>query len=120
MGKGSEVWRRTETEPSRLDEITPTGITARLGTMTYWTGANICKLSGTCNTAVCVCVCVEMKQESSAVKCVEVCRLFSGTVRVSIHQGEDGDVQRVPNFSHHQPAIHIWHAFTLIHTKYAS
>lgn len=39
------------------------------------------------------------------------------TMRVSIHQSEDRDVQRVPKLSHHQPAVHIWHAFTLIHTN---
>lgn len=46
MVKGLEVWRVVETEPSRLDEITPAEITARPGTMTYQTGANICHLSG--------------------------------------------------------------------------
>lgn len=39
------------------------------------------------------------------------------TVRVCVHQSKDGDVQRVPKLSHHQPAVHIWHAFTLIHTN---
>lgn len=39
------------------------------------------------------------------------------TMRVGIHQSEDGDVQRVPKLSHHQPAVHIWHAFSLIHTN---
>lgn len=47
MGKELEVWRLMETEPSGLDENTPTEITARLGTMTHRTGANICRLSGT-------------------------------------------------------------------------
>lgn len=37
------------------------------------------------------------------------------TVRVSVHQSEDGDVQRVPKFSHHQPAVHVRHTFTLTH-----
>lgn len=37
------------------------------------------------------------------------------TVRVGIHQGKDGDVQRVPKLPHHQPAVNIWHAFTLKH-----
>lgn len=46
MVKRLEVWRVVETEPSRLDEITPAEITARPGTMTYQTGANICHLSG--------------------------------------------------------------------------
>lgn len=50
--KGLEVWRLMETEPSCQDEITPTEIIARLGTMTYQTGANICWLSGTCNPTV--------------------------------------------------------------------
>ncbi len=39
------------------------------------------------------------------------------TMRVCIHQSEDGDVQRLPKLSHHQPAVHIWHAFTLKHTN---
>lgn len=80
-------------------------------------GANICRLSGTCNPTVCA---WRWKEESNAVKCVEVCEVCVRggwcTVRVSIHQSEGGDVQRVPKLPHHQPAVHIWHAFTLTHT----
>lgn len=69
------------------------------------------------------CECAEMKRESSVVKCVEICevcvwlapRQMMRTMRVSVHESEDGDVQCVPELSHHQPAVHIWHAFTLIH-----
>lgn len=39
------------------------------------------------------------------------------TMRVRIHQSEDGDVQRVPQLSHHQSAVDIWHTFTLIDTN---
>lgn len=67
MGKGLEVWRVVETEPSRLDEISPAEITARPGTMTYQTGANICRLSGRY-------VSVEIKRVLSVVKCVVICR----------------------------------------------
>lgn len=35
------------------------------------------------------------------------------TMRVGVHQGEDGDVQRVPQLPHHQPAVHIRDAFSL-------
>lgn len=109
-----------ETEPSRLHNITPMEITARRGTVTYRTGANICWLSG---RRVC-------GDEKRVVKCVEICeacarerqnwfalRQLMCTMRVSVHQSEDGDVQRVPKLSHHQPAVHIWHAFTLIDTN---
>lgn len=39
------------------------------------------------------------------------------TVRVGVHQGEDRDVQRVPQLPHHQPAVHVGHAFPLTHTN---
>lgn len=38
-------------------------------------------------------------------------------MRVSVHQSENRDVQCVPKLSHHQPAVDIWHAFTLINTN---
>lgn len=38
------------------------------------------------------------------------------TMRVGVHQREDGDVQRVPKLPHHQPAVDIWDTFPLINT----
>lgn len=38
------------------------------------------------------------------------------TVRVGIHQRKDGDVERIPELSHHQPAVDIWHTFPLMDT----
>lgn len=37
------------------------------------------------------------------------------TMRVGVHQRKDGDVQRIPELSHHQPAVDVWHTFPLIH-----
>ena len=34
-------------------------------------------------------------------------------MRVSVHQGKDGDLQSVPKLPHHQPAVYIWEPFTL-------
>lgn len=38
------------------------------------------------------------------------------TMRVGIHQRKDGDVERIPKLSHHQPAVDIWHTFPLMDT----
>lgn len=38
------------------------------------------------------------------------------TMRVGVHQGKDGDVQRIPQLSHHQPAVDIWNTFPLNNT----
>lgn len=40
----------------------------------------------------------------------------ASTMRVGVHQREDGDVQRVPELPHHQPAVDIWDTFPLINT----
>lgn len=38
------------------------------------------------------------------------------TMRVGVHQRKNGDVQRIPKLSHHQPAVDIWHTFPLLDT----
>lgn len=40
-------------------------------------------------------------------------RHLACTMRVGIHQSQDGDSQRVPQLPHHQPAVHVRDAFTL-------
>lgn len=40
-------------------------------------------------------------------------RHLTCTMRVGVHQSQHGDVQRVPQLPHHQPAVHVRDSFTL-------
>lgn len=95
-------------EPDRVNKSPPAGRTARRGTR-----------------------CDEQVRTSAGsvgdVLCQELVNMWKyarhagmgqmvPTVRVGVHQRKDGDVERVPKLSHHQPAVDIWHTFPLMDT----